>query len=39
MFTRKQYLSNECTHEQYYSQFVQPWMTDFILQHFTVEEL
>ena len=39
MFTRKQYLSNECTHEQYYSQFVQSWMADFILHNFTVDAL
>lgn len=24
MFTRKQYLNNECTHSEYYSQFLTP---------------
>lgn len=31
MFTRKQYLDKECTHDQYYAQFVTPEVIHLVL--------
>lgn len=39
MFTRKQYLNGECTHEQYYEQFVTAQIKDLVLRMFGREEL
>lgn len=39
MFTRKDYLDNKCTYEQYYDQFVTPMMPQTVLETFGVEAL
>lgn len=39
MFTRKQYLNGECTHEQYYEQFVTDQIKDLVLRVFGRAEL
>lgn len=39
MFTRKQYLSGECTHRQYYAQFVSPSTKHRVLSWVKEEEL
>lgn len=39
MFTRKQYLANECTHREYYGQFVTDEIKQAVLRTFSKEEL
>lgn len=39
MFTRKQYLANECTHREYYGQFVTNEIKQAVLRTFSKEEL
>jgi hypothetical protein len=39
MKTRKEYLNNECTHRQYYAEFVQPYVLAAISARFTNAEL
>lgn len=39
MFTRHQYMTHECTHEQYYSQFVTPGIKAAIRNYFGTDNL
>ena len=39
LFTRKQYLDNECTHDQYYGQFVTKSTINTVLGYFSKEKL
>lgn len=39
LFTRKQYLDNECTHDQYYGQFVTESTINTVLSYFSKEKL
>lgn len=39
MFTRKQYLDNECSHRGYYSQFVTPYIKTLVFQTIGIESL
>ena len=39
MFTRKQYMAKECTHNEYYGQFVTTGMIEFCIQWFSKEAL
>lgn len=39
MNTRKQYLNNECTHSEYYSQFVTPRIREILLSRIKLEEI
>lgn len=39
MFTRKQYLNKECTHSEYYAQFVTEGMRKMVIQRITLERL
>lgn len=39
LFTRKQYLDNECTHDQYYGQFVTEHTINTVLSYFSKEKL
>lgn len=39
LFTRKQYLNNECTHGQYYGQFVTESTIKTVLSYFSKDEL
>ena len=39
LFTRKQYLDNECTHDQYYGQFVTESTIKTVLSYFGKEKL
>lgn len=39
MKTRKQYMAKECTHREYYGQFVTPTIKAMVLHGFTREEL
>lgn len=38
-FTRKQVLNNECTHREYYGQFVTNGMKSTVLRYFTKDQL
>lgn len=38
-FTRKQYLNNECTHSEYYSQFVTESTRDLVKRTFGIDNL
>ena len=39
MLTRKQYMDGECSHRNYYAQFVTRDVLDAVRRHFTVERL
>ena len=39
MFTRVQYLNKECTHREYWAQFVTPSMKAMVLSNMTLERL
>lgn len=39
MKTRQDYLNKKCTHREYYSQFVQPWIKKVVLQRFSKDLL
>lgn len=39
MFTRKQYLNHECSHREYYSQFVNDSIKNDVIQKFGIERL
>jgi len=39
MKTRKQYLNDECTHDEYYSQFVTDTIKERVLNRFSIAEL
>lgn len=39
LFTRKQHLDNECTHDQYYGQFVTESTIQTVLRYFNKERL
>lgn len=39
MFTRAQYLDRQCTHREYWAQFVTEGMRRMVLQRFTIERL
>ena len=39
MFTRKQYMANQCTHREYYGQFVTDEIKKAVLKTFSKEEL
>lgn len=39
LFTRKQYLDHECTHDQYYGQFVTESTIQTVLSYFSKEKL
>ena len=39
MKTRKQYLNKECTHREYYSQFVNDWVKQQVSSHIGMEAL
>lgn len=39
LFTRKNYMNNECTQQEYYSQFVTNHMKDVILSTFSKDQL
>jgi hypothetical protein len=39
MFTRKQYMTNECTHREYYGQFVTDEIKEAVLRVFSREKL
>jgi hypothetical protein len=39
MFTRQQYITGECTHEQYYAQFAKPFIVEFVGEHFGIDKL
>lgn len=39
MFTRAQYLNRECTHREYWAQFVTPSMKAMVLNNITLERL
>lgn len=39
LFTRKQYLDKECSHDQYYGQFVTQSTIDTVLSYFSKEKL
>ena len=39
MFTRQQYLNRECTHREYYAQFVGPWVVETVRRHIKLESL
>lgn len=39
MFTRKQYLDKQCTHREYWAQFVTEGMRQMVLRNITLERL
>lgn len=39
MYTRKQRLANECTHDEYWAQLVKPCITDTVLRRFGISRL
>lgn len=39
MYTRKQYLDGECTHEDYYNQFCDSWTETVILSRYNIRFL
>ena len=39
MFTRGQYLAGECSHQEYYAQFVNQWILDCVRGRFGVKQL
>lgn len=39
MFTRGQYLAGECSHQEYYAQFVNQWVVDCVRGQFGVNQL
>jgi hypothetical protein len=39
MFTRAQYLNKECTHREYWAQFVTPGMKSMVARNFALERL
>ena len=39
MFTRKQYLDRQCTHREFWAQFVTPGMRDMVKRNITLERL
>lgn len=38
-FTRKEYLNQECTYEQYYNQFLTPAIIAIVANRFSIDEL
>ena len=38
-FTRKQYMNHECTHREYYGQYVEPWVKSQVLLRIPLEKL
>ena len=38
-YTRKEYLNKNCTHAEYYSQFVTDSIKSIVKEHFTIEKL
>lgn len=39
MFTRKQLMNRECSHQEYYSQFVTPWIKQLVVKSIGIERL
>jgi hypothetical protein len=39
MFTRKDYLAGNCTHEQYYNQFVNQTVKNYVVKAFGIEKI
>lgn len=39
MYTRKQYIAGECTHDEYWAQLVKPCITDMVLRRFGITRL